>query len=419
MERKKEIWGGITTFLTMSYIVVVNPSILSTPGTGMSYSGVATATVLLSFLMTLLMGLYAKLPFAVAPGMGINAFFTFSLILGQKLSWQEALGAVFWAGIFFLILSLTRFRSSLAEAIPEHLRGASAIGIGLFLAFIGFKNAGLIGSDPNTLVKFGELKTPQILSLLGLLLMLFFMRRKNPAAFIIGIAAITALSLFFGLTAWPQNIFSLPDFGSVLFKLDPMVILKLSVLPAILSIAFTDLFDSISTFVGLAQASHLVDKEGKPKNLREGLIVDAWATLGAGLLGTSSGTAYIESAAGVEVGGRTGLTAVVTALCFLPCLFIAPLAAMVPAFATAPVLILVGALMFRSAGSLKLDRLEDLLPSFLTIALIPLTFSITQGLLWGFISHVLLYLMAGRQAEVKPLCYLLALISVFLLILAT
>lgn len=209
----------------------------------------------------------------------------------------------------------------------------------------------------------------------------------------------------------------MPDFSSVLFKLDIMGALKLALLPTVISIMFTDLFDSISTFIGVSHAAGLLDENGDPKNLKEGLIVDSFATFGAGLLGTSSGTAYIESSAGIEMGGRTGLTAVVAAFCFLPFLFLAPLAGMVPEYATAPVLIVIGALMFRSVGHLKIEKLEDLIPAFLTIILIPLTFSITQGILWGFVSHVLLYVMAGRKKEVRPTMYAIGLISVGLLVL--
>lgn len=414
---RTEAIAGLTTFLTMSYIVVVNPAILSTPGTGMSFSGVLTATVLLSFLMTLLMGLYAKLPFAVAPGMGINAFFTFQLILGRQVPWPVALGAVFWAGVVFLAISVTPLRETIARSIPHNLRAAAAVGIGVFLTFIGLKNAGIVTADPVTLVKLGTLGPSALIALGGLVIMAWFVDRKNPLAFLIGIAAATAVGWMLGLVQVPEHLTSAPDFQSVLGKLDVWGALQLSLLPAILSIFFTDLFDSISTFVGVSQATGLVDKQGNPKNLREGLLVDAVATLSAGVLGTSSGTAYIESSAGIEAGGRTGMTAVFAALCFLPCLFLAPLAGMVPGFATAPVLILVGVLMFRTISALDLQRLEDAIPAFLTVILIPLTFSITQGILWGFISHVLLYFLKGRRREVSPMMVGLALISVGLLVL--
>ena len=415
---KTEAIAGITTFFTMAYIVIVNPQILSADGkTGMAFSGVLTATVLVCFTMTLLMGLYAKLPFAVAPGMGINAFFTYTIVLGKGVPWPTALGAVFWAGVLFLIISITPIRESIAKAIPAELRIAAAAGIGVFLTFIGLKNAGFIVADPVTLVKLGSLGKPALLAILGVAIAAFLMARKSAFAFLASIAIVTLAAWAFGLVARPPQLFNLPDFQSVFLKLDIIGALKVSLLPAIIAIMFTDLFDSISTFIGVAHAGDLLDKDGHPKNLREGLIVDSFATFGAGLAGTSSGTAYIESIAGIRMGGRTGMTAVFTALCFLPCFFIAPLAGMVPPFATAAVLIMVGAAMFTSVGKINFSRIEEGVPAFLTMILIPLTFSITQGILWGFIAHVGLYLMVGRRRDIHPVMYALAVVSVGLLVL--
>ena len=415
---KTEAIAGITTFFTMAYIVIVNPQILSADGkTGMAFSGVLTATVLVCFTMTLLMGLYAKLPFAVAPGMGINAFFTYTIMLGKGVPWPTALGIIFWAGILFLLISVTPIRESIAKAIPRELRIAAAAGIGIFLTFIGLKNAGFIVSDPVTFVKLGILGKPALLTILGVGVAAFLMARKSAFAFLVSIVAVTVIAWALGLAAKPAQLFTLPDFKSVFFKLDIPGALKLSLLPAIVAIMFTDLFDSISTFIGVAHAGDLLDEHGHPKNLRQGLIVDSLATLGAGLAGTSSGTAYIESVAGIRMGGRTGLTSIVTALCFLACFFIAPLAGMVPPFATAAVLILVGAAMFTSVGQIKFSKLEEGVPAFLTLILIPLTFSITQGILWGFISHVGLYLMVGRRRDIHPVMYALAAVSIGLLVL--
>lgn len=409
---RTEAVAGITTFLTMAYIVVVNPAILSTEGTGITFSGALTATVLVCVTMTLMMGLYAKLPYAVAPGMGINAFFTYTIILGQGVPWQTALGIVFWAGVLFLAISVTPVRTAIAKAIPKNLRIGAAAGIGVFLTFIGLKNSGFVVADKATLVKFGEFGWQSVATLAGIVLTVFLLKRKSSFAFLAGIAFVTIVALAAGWTKMPERLVSAPDFGSVFFKLDIMGALKWSLVPAIISIMFTDLFDSISTFIGVAHAADLVDDEGHPTNLKEGLIVDSFATFGAGLFGSSSGTAYIESVAGIEMGGRTGLTAVFTALCFIPCLFIAPLAGIVPAAATAVVLILVGAFMFRSVRELEFEHLEDSVPAFLTVILIPLTFSITQGILWGFISHVALYLIAGRAREVHPLMYAIGALSV-------
>jgi len=415
---KTEAIAGITTFFTMAYIVIVNPQILSAGGkTGMAFTGVLTATVLICFTMTLLMGLYAKLPFAVAPGMGINAFFTYTIILGKGVPWPTALGIIFWAGVFFLLISVTPIRESIAKAIPAELRIAAAAGIGMFLTFIGLKNAGFIVADPVTFVKLGALGKPALLTILGLAISVFLMARKNAFAFLLAMIVVTVIAWGLGLVTAPSQALSLPDFKSVFLKLDIFGALKLALVPSIIAILFTDLFDSISTFIGVAHAADLLDEHGHPRNLREGLIVDSLATMGAGLAGTSSGTAYIESIAGISMGGRTGMTSVFTALCFLPCFFIAPLAGMVPPYATAAVLILVGAAMFKSVGQINFSKLEEGVPAFLTLILIPLTFSITQGILWGFISHVGLYLMVGRRRDIHPVMYALALISIGLLVL--
>jgi AGZA family xanthine/uracil permease-like MFS transporter len=349
--------------------------------------------------------------------MGINAFFTYTIILGKGVPWPTALGIIFWAGVFFLLISITPVRESIARAIPKEIRIAAAVGIGIFLTFIGLKNAGFIASDPVTFVKFGTLGKPALLTILGLGISILLMSRKSPFAFLATIVVITLIAWAIGLVTAPPRVLSLPDFRGVFLKLDVLGALKLSLLPSIIAVLFTDLFDSISTFIGVAHAGDLLDEDGHPKNLRQGLIVDSLATMGAGLAGTSSGTAYIESIAGISVGGRTGMTSVFTAACFLPCLFIAPLAGMVPPFATAAVLILVGAAMFRSVNQINFSKIEEAVPAFLTLVLIPLTFSITQGILWGFISHVGLYLLVGRRRDIHPVMYVLALVSVGLLVL--
>ena len=305
---KTEAIAGITTFFTMAYIVIVNPQILSADGkTGMAFTGVLTATVLICFTMTLLMGVYAKLPFAVAPGMGINAFFTYTIILGKGVPWPTALGIIFWAGVFFLLISVTPVRESIAKAIPAELRIAAAAGIGIFLTFIGLKNAGFIVSDPVTFVKLGALGKPALLTILGVAISAFLMSRKNPFAFLVAIVTVTIIAWALGLVSAPPQVLSLPDFTSVFLKLDILGALKLALLPSIISILFTDLFDSISTFIGVAHAADLLDEHGHPRNLRQGLIVDSLATMGAGVAGTSSGTAYIESIAGISMGWANGI----------------------------------------------------------------------------------------------------------------
>lgn len=414
---KHEIIGGITTFLTMSYIIVVNPAILATEGTGMSFSGVMTATVLLAFSMTLMMGLYAKLPFAVAPAMGINAFVTYGLILGEKIPWPVAMGMVFWAGVLFLLISVTPLRMLVVKTLPNNIKLGATVGIGLFLAFIGLKNAGIIVANTATFVGMGPLSGPALLAFLGLLIVLPLMARKNPLAFLIGIVAVTLMGIGLGYTAAPQEFVAPPDFQSVFLKLDVSGALQLTLLPAILAIVFTDLFDSLSTFVGVARAGNLIDAEGNPLQLRQGLIVDSFATFLAGLFGTSSGTAFIESAAGIEAGARTGFASVVTAFCFLPFLFLSPVVAMVPAYATAPVLVCVGLLMFGNVVELEVKRFEEWGPAALTILLIPLTFSITKGFLCGILVHVLLHVLTGRGRELPVGLSILGVLSAILLFL--
>ncbi len=411
-----DVIGGVTTFFTMAYIVVVNPSILSTAGTGMPFTGALTATVLVAASMTLLMGLYAGLPFAVAPGMGLNAFFAFTIVLQNKVPWQTALGMVFWAGVLFLLISTTPIREQIALAIPVSLRKAAAAGIGLLLTFIGLRNAGLIVGDPATLVRMGTLDHRAAFMVLGIVVAAALMRRNNPLAFLTAIFSVTALAWAFGFAKPPDHVLSAPDFSSEFLALDVRGALQLALLPTIVAIFFTDLFDSLSTFIGVANAAGLTDADGRPINLRRGLIVDALATLTSGLVGTSPGTAYVESIAGIRMGGRSGRASVVTAMCFLPCFFLAPLVAAVPAYATAAVLVLVGVAMFQSIASIDFLSLEDALPAFVTVILIPLTLSITQGILWGFLLHALLYVVAGRWRDVNLTLWVLAILSAVLLL---
>ena len=409
--------GGVTTFVTMAYIVVVNPAILSTPGTGMTFTGALTATVLVASTMTLLMGLYARLPFAVAPGMGLNAFFAFTIVLQNKVPWQTALGMVFWAGVLFLLVSATPLREQVALAIPPSLRKAAAAGIGLLLTFIGLRNAGLIVGDPATLVRMGTLDHRAAFLLLGIVVAAALMRRNNPLAFLAAIFSVTALAWTLGYAKPPEHLVSAPDFSSSFLALDIRGALTLALLPAIVAILFTDLFDSLSTFIGVASSAGLTDAEGRPINLRRGLIVDAIATLTSGLAGTSPGTAYVESIAGIRMGGRSGRASVITALCFVPCFFLGPLASAVPGYATAAVLVLVGVAMFGSIATVDFSSIEDALPAFVTVVLIPLTLSITQGILWGFLLHALLYTVAGRWREVGLTLWLLSILSAGLLLL--
>ncbi|MHA6249589.1 NCS2 family permease [Pontibacter sp. CAU 1760] len=406
-----EIIAGVSTFLATAYIIVVNPSILSQAG--LPFAGVLTATILVSFFSSLMMGLYAKNPIVVAPGMGLNAFFAYSAVLGMGLPWPVALGAVFWSGIIFLLLSIFNIRTLILQAIPRPLRYAIAAGIGFFITLIGFANAKFVVANPATIVSIGEL-TPAVLTFLaGLIFTAILLTRKVKGAILFGILFTTLaaypLGRWWGMDAtesagimvhW-QGAFAAPDF-SLILKLDLINSLQWAVVPVIFAFVFTDMFDSISTFVGLAEAANLLDEHGEPKHVKRSLLTDAVATTLAGLVGSSSGTAFIESAVGIEEGGRTGLTAVVAAVLFLPFLFLAPLLSVIPSIATAPALVLVGVFMVRPVAKVEWHKLDDAIPAFLAMVLIPFAYSITQGIIWGFLSWTVLKLITGRHREVRP-----------------
>lgn len=400
-----EILAGVSSFLATSYIIVVNPSVLSQ--TGMPFPAVLTATVLVSFFSSLMMGLYARNPILVAPGMGLNAFFTFSVVLGMKVAWPVALGAVFWSGVVFLLLSVFNIRTHIVHAIPRPLRYAVAAGIGLFITLIGFVNAGFIVHHPATIVGVGKLSPALITFLAGLMITTILIARKIKGAILLGI-------LFTSLAAYPlgrwwgepgttlihwQGFWAAPDF-SLLFKLDFVHSLKWSLAPVIFAFVFTDMFDSLSTFVGLSEASGLLDQNGEPRNIKRSLITDAFATAFAGIVGSSPGTAYIESAVGIEAGGRTGMTAVTGAVLFLPFLFLSPLLSAIPPVATAPALVVVGAFMIKPVVKINWLRWDEAAPAFLTLVLIPFTYSITQGIIWGFLSWTLLKLATGKGEDI-------------------
>ncbi|MBO0938458.1 NCS2 family permease [Fibrella sp. HMF5335] len=405
MSKRTEILAGVSTFMATMYIIVVNPAILSQAG--LPFSGVLTATVLLSFLCSLMMGLYARNPLVVAPGMGLNAFFTFTAVKGMGIKPEVALGAVFWAGVLFLILSLLNVRSALVRLIPKPLRYAVSAGIGLFITLIGFENAHFIIANPTTLVGVARLTDPAVLTFVaGLLLTAVLLIRNVPGAIIIGIVLTTLAALPIGrwwggtvpLVQW-QGLVAMPDF-SLVGKLDLVGSLRWSLWPVIFAFVFTDLFDSISTFVGVAEAANLTDEQGEPLRLNRSLLTDAVATTLAGLLGTSPGTAYIESAVGIAQGGRTGLTAIVAGCLFLPFLFLSPLLSVIPAIATAPALVLVGAFMMKPILRIDWEQLDEALPAFLALVLIPFSYSITTGIVWGFLSWTLVRVFTGRAREI-------------------
>jgi AGZA family xanthine/uracil permease-like MFS transporter len=359
----------------------------------MPSSGVLTATVLLCSSMTLLMGLYAKLPYGVAPGMGLNAFFAYTIVLQAQVPWPVALGIVFWAGVLFLLVSVTPLRESIAMAIPDSLQLATAAGIGLLLTFIGLQNAGFVVANPATLVGVGPLDYRALLTMLALAIIVWV---KGPLAFLMSIFAVSVVAWTGGLVSPPSAWLSAPDFSSVFLKLDAIGALQLALVPTIVTVMMTDLFDSLSSFIGVAKATALVDSDGRPLNLRRGLVVDALATATAGLFGSSPGTAYVESIAGIRMGGRI---------------------AAIPPYATSGVLIMVGVAMFQTIRGVEFQRLEIGVPAFAALILIPLTFSITQGILWGFILHVMLFVVSGHRRELTRGAIALAVVSTLLLVL--
>ncbi|SFG02162.1 NCS2 family permease [Pontibacter chinhatensis] len=419
---KTEVIAGISSFLATAYIIVVNPTILAQAG--MPFSGVLTATVLVAFFSSLMMGLYARNPVLVAPGMGLNAFFTFSAVLGMGISWQVALGAVFWSGIVFLILSVFNIRTLIVRAIPRPLRFAIAAGIGLFITLVGLINAEFIVANPATVIGVGDM-TPALLTFLaGLLVTSLMVVHNVKGGILLGI-------LFTTLAAYPlgrwwatdldpiinwQGVLSSPDF-SLLLQLDLVNSFQLAIVPVIFAFVFTDMFDSISTFVGLAEAADLMDEHGEPRNIQRSLTTDAVATTLAGLVGSSPGTAYVESAVGIEAGGRTGLTAVVGGMLFLPFLFLAPLLSMIPAIATAPALVLVGAFMVRPIIKIDWYKMDEAIPAFLAMALIPFTYSITQGIIWGFLSWTALKVATGKRKEVSLALWIIDFFAILALLL--
>ncbi|WP_372368813.1 NCS2 family permease [Candidatus Uabimicrobium sp. HlEnr_7] len=405
---KTEALAGLTTFLTMSYIIFVNPSILKE--TGMPANAALVATVLVAALSSVLMGVIANLPYALAPGMGINAFFTYTLVITQGISWQVALGATFISGIIFILLTILNVRTLIVIAIPKVLRFSIAAGIGLFIAFIGLKNAGVIVSHPATLVTHGKWSPSVIIFFISLAITIFLVVHKFKIALLVGILVGTLLGIVSGNISLPETIIVAPDF-SLFGQFAIKEALTLSMVAPIFSMLMTDLFDSIATFLGVAQAANLLDDEEQPKNISKALFVDAIATTGAGIFGSSAGTTYIESVSGIESGGRTGLTAVVTGILFLPFLFLGNLATVVPSYATAPALVIVGIFMCGQLRYIDFENYEDAIPAFLAIILIPLTYSITQGIVWSFISYTTLKITLGKSDELHPMMYVITLLS--------
>jgi adenine/guanine/hypoxanthine permease len=410
---RTEALAGATTFLTMAYIIVVNPAILSEAG--LPVASVAAATCLAAGIASIMMGLLANYPLALAPGMGLNAYFTYTVVLGMGVPWQTALGCVFISGVAFLLLTAAGIRQMIIRSIPKPLLAATAAGIGLFIAFIGLRNAGLVVSDPATTVALGDLKTPTAqLSLAGLVLIAALQAWKVKGAMLIGIVVISVIGAFFGLSQWSGWTFGPAALMETAFKLDIAGAFNLggsfgvALLEIIFVFLFVDLFDNVGTLAAVTKRAGLQGPNGEIPRLNRVLYADSSATMVGALAGTTTVTSYIESAAGVAAGGRTGLTAVVTGVLFLLALFVAPLAGLVPSAATAPALVLVGAMMVGALGEVDWSDPLDALPAFLTVIMIPLTFSIANGLAFGITAYAVLKIVTGKAKAGDWMLFVLA-----------
>jgi len=403
---KTEVLAGFTTFMTMAYIVFVNPAILHE--TGMPLAAVTAATCLSAAVGSFLMGGLARYPIALAPGMGLNAYFTYAVVKGMGVPWQVALGAVFLSGVAFLLLTLLGVRQLILSAIPQELYAAVAAGVGLFIAFIGFRNSGIIVASPATTVTLGNLtEKSTALALFGLLLIAALLAWRVRAAMLIGILTTTLAALLTGVAKWTPQAYSLRDLAATAGRLDIAGTLRLGLAEIVFVFLFIDLFDNIGTLVAVGKKANLFDKVGKIPRINRILLSDAMATIVGAFTGTSTVVSYIESAAGVAAGGRTGVTAIVTGLLFVLALFIAPVVGVIPAAATAPALIIVGSMMVSVVAEIEWHDPEVAIPAFLTMMTIPLTFSIANGLAFGFTAYTLLKMALGKFREVNWFVYLL------------
>lgn len=441
---KTEVVAGFTTFITMAYIIFVNPSILKMAGMNSANAlgdkakdftafndpvvgAVLVATCLSAAIGTLLMGLLANYPFAQAPGMGLNAFFAFTVVLGMGYTWHQGLAAVFISGIVFIIITLTKLREMIVDAIPMTLKHAVSGGIGLFIALVGFKNAGIVKSNPDTIIAFGDLtKSTTLLAIFGLVLTGILMAKKVKGSMIIGILATTVIGIIFKIVPIPAGftfVSAPPSLSPTFWSFDFKGLLNLkdganmftaiiSVLTVVLSFTLVDLFDTIGTLVGTGNKAGMLDKNGKLPRINKALLCDSIATTAGAALGTSTVVTYVESASGVMEGGKTGLTSVVTSVLFILALFFAPVAGLVPTEATAPALIIVGVLMMGALRQIDFDDFTEALPAFMTVVMMPFTYSIANGIASGLIIYPIIKLVTGKGKSIHPLIYILALLFI-------
>ncbi|MGE9841933.1 NCS2 family permease [Selenomonas bovis] len=417
---KTEILAGLTTFIALAYIIFVNPNILSEAG--IPKDAAIASTIWIAALSTMVMGVVANYPVALAPGMGLNAFFAYYVCGTLGLHWTVALGAVFFSGVLFLILTVSHIRQAIINAVPQNLRVAIGVGIGLFIAFIGLKGTGLIVPDKATFIGLGHVTQPTtLLSLFGLVLTGALMARKVQGSILIGIVATTLLSMSLGYSPVPHGISdivstSMPHMGETFGKLDIVGAWNYGIVSIIFTFTVVELFDNMGTLIGLTSKAKLVKPNGEIENLDRALTTDAVGTICSSVFGTSTVTSYIESAAGIAAGGKTGLTAVTVSICFLIALIFAPLVGLVPGFATAPPLILVGALMMQEVGKINFADFSDALPAFLTIVMMPLTGSIANGFAFGFVSYAFMKIAVGKYKEVSWIMWLVSLAFVINLV---
>lgn len=417
---KTEILAGLTTFIALAYIIFVNPNILSEAG--IPKEAAIASTIWIAALSTMVMGVFANYPVALAPGMGLNAFFAYYVCGTLGLHWTVALGAVFFSGVLFLILTVSHVRQAIINAVPQNLRVAIGVGIGLFIAFIGLKGTGLIIPDKATFIGLGHVTRPTtLLSLFGLVLTGALMARKVQGSILIGIVATTVLSMVLGYSPAPHGVgdiisTTLPHMGETFGKLDIVGAWNYGIVSIIFTFTVVELFDNMGTLIGLTSKAKLVKPNGEIENLDRALTTDAVGTICSSIFGTSTVTSYIESAAGIAAGGKTGLTAVTVSICFLIALLFAPLVGLVPGFATAPPLILVGALMMSEVGKINFVDFSDGLPAFLTIIMMPLTGSIANGFAFGFVSYVFMKTAVGKYKEVSWIMWLVSIAFVINLI---
>lgn len=420
---RTEIMAGITTFMTMAYILIVNPSILG--AAGMDSGAVLTATAVASFIGTACMALFANYPFALAPGMGLNAYFAFTVVLQNGYSWQTALGAVFVEGVIFILLSLVKVREAIFNAIPKNLKAATSVGIGLFIAFIGLQNAGIIVNNDATLVALGNVKSVSVaLALIGTIITISLVVRQVRGALLWGILITWVLGIICQLTGLyavnpdagmysliPEKIFSLPpSIGPVFMKMDFKAIHILDFAIVVFSFLFVDLFDTLGTLIGVSHKAGFLDKEGKLPHIKGALLADAVGTTAGAVLGTSTVTTYVESASGVSDGGRTGLTSMVTGLLFLVALIFTPVITVIPSFATAPALIVVGLFMLEHVTQIEFSDYTEGFPAFMTILMMVVAYSISEGLVFGMLSYVILKALSGRSKDLNPVMVIIGIL---------